>query len=323
VEVSVKFDPYILCSDPTVIALQVRESTADLIALIRQLKPETHVLVHFSWYGMYELAKRIAHLQYEYRDKYHFHLMVNTPEELLGYMASGLPTLHAPASLFVSESTFRIRNVPKQYDALYIANFSPGDRDNFKRHLLAQRISRLRVVTYPMRNEIPDNTFAREFFRTFPELSHAEVNSRYLSPLEVARAIATAHVHLALSEEEGCMLGFTEGLLCGVPGISTECKGGREQFFHPSFVQLVAPDAEEVSLAVKRALEQDYDPNAIRQFALGRLSNFRTRYVRYVARLAQKSADEIYAELFGTAPGPDRLCFGFRRPTGSERPGSW
>jgi len=239
--------------------------------------------------------------------------MANTPEEVAGFRAAGLPTLHAPASLFVSERVFRIEPVTKRYDSIYVGHFRAGHRQHVKRQDLAADISRLRIVTYPVRHEVANGTFVRHFLENFPELEHAEINDRYLSPHEVVTAMNSAAVNLALSSVEGCMYAFTEALLCGLPAVSTMCQGGREQFFHPKFVKVVDPSRESVARVVEQLAGQEHSPEDVRRFALARLEQFRAPYVAYVAGLSGGRPDDLYNRIFGSEGCPSSLCFDFER----------
>lgn len=317
-----KFVPYALTGDRSVIAFQVdgigSAAAADVAALLAQLKP-AHLLVHFPWYGMYEVGLQLARLQRGRASTCQIHFMVNTVAEVSLFRGTGMPVFHAPASLFVSERIFDIHRVPKEHDAIYVAHFRPGYPDHVKRQYLAAGIRRLRLVTYPVRHEIPNGTFACQLIKNFPELVHAEINDHYLSPQEVATAMNGARVNLALSAVEGCMYAFTEGLLCGVPAVSTTCMGGREQFFHSRYVEVADANPEAIARAVERMQLRENDPNDVRRFALSRLEQYRRPYMAYIGELCGKDPDLLYGRLFEGPGGPVSVCVDFERSTPSDR----
>jgi hypothetical protein len=120
-----------------------------------------------------------------------------------------------------------------------------------------------------------------------------------VSDEEVAHSINQAHVNLALSKAEGCMLCFTEGLLCGVPAVSTACDSARTEFFDARFVAVVADDASAVAEGVHEVAARTLDPAPVRDSALARLKVMRDRYAEYVAGVAGAAAKDVHAHLFG------------------------
>lgn len=319
-----KFMPYRLVDGKvSVVSFQLggkpEVAVADVATLSKRLAPGTHLLLHFPWHEMYNVGHWLAQLQKRINGRCFLHLMCNTPGEVAGFLESGLPVLHAPASLYVSEHLFRIRTeVPKRYDAIYISNFRPGHWHEVKRQYLARNVKNLRIITYPVRREVSNGLFDHEFYKTFPELSHAVVNNAYLGQEEVAYELNAAQVHLALSDVEGCMYAFTEGFLCGVPAVSTRGMGGREHFFHPKYVELVDPDPDKILAAVHDVAGRTYDRTSIREFALDRIRQFRAHYLKYVARLSGLSCETLEARIFGDHRGADRLRFHFDRATEEE-----
>src|SRR5215471_11267835 len=133
-----KFLPYILVDSTPIVAFQVdgvcEIALADVGELIPQLPRRTHLLIHFPWHSMYDLACELALMQTAIGERVYFHLMANTEKEAKAFRPFGLPVLHAPASLYVSERTFSNVTAQKEHDAIYVANFRPGQRNGVKRH---------------------------------------------------------------------------------------------------------------------------------------------------------------------------------------------
>ena len=308
-----KFLPYRLWDDPPIVAFQDRREDR-LIPVLRELPPGTHFLFHCS--GTTAACRwcfeRLSSVRAQF-PHVTFHLIANSDAELATFRHLGVACGYGPVSLFVDETTFRPEPTEKLYDSIYVARFTPGDRDHFKRHLLAANVSSLSVVTFALsRNHerlAPFGAFSTAFWDTYPELRHAAVNDRKLSPEEVARSINQARVNLALSKAEGCMLCFTEGLLCGVPAVSTACDSARTEFFDSRFVAVVGDDAEAVAEGVRGVAAQLLDPARVRDFALTRLWSMRERYAEYIAEVAETSTQDVAAHLFGALSRLERLRY--------------
>jgi glycosyltransferase involved in cell wall biosynthesis len=218
-------------------------------------------------------------------------------------------------SLYVDDTVFAPRTVDKCFDAIYVAHFTPGDRNHFKRHLLAASLPSLSIVTNALSNvkrsmpELDGPARRRAFYETYPELRHAEVNDEYVTHVDLPRRFSQARVNLALSAAEGCMLGFTEGLLCGLPGVSTRCDSARTEFFHPGFVRVVDTDADAVAEGVREMIAREIDPEEVRRFTLERQRNMRIRYAKYIAGLTRVRPDVVYRHLFESTGGIHRLAY--------------
>lgn len=307
-----KFLPYRLWDDPPIVAFQDRREDR-LIPVLRELPPGTHFLFHCS--GTTAACRwcfeRLSSVRAQF-PHVTFHLLANSDAELETFRPLGLPCGYGPVSLFVDETTFRPEPTEKLYDAVYVARFTPGDRDHFKRHLLAAKVASLSVVTFALsRNHerlAPFGPFSTAFWDTYPELRHAAVNDRMLSAEDVARSINQARVNLALSKAEGCMLCFTEGLLCGVSAVSTACDSARTEFFDARFVAVVADDAKAVAAGVRDTAARAIDANKVRDFALERQRAMRERYAGYMAALAGTTENDVYSRLFESVGGVHRLA---------------
>jgi glycosyltransferase involved in cell wall biosynthesis len=104
------------------------------------------------------------------------------------------------------------------YDLVVNSAFAP-----YKRAHLAATVPRVASIGYR-----PDS----EYHAAAPPLGTC-LNQRvacyvYLSPAEVASSLASAAVGGVFSQEEGPCWAATEYLLCGLPVVTTPCRGGRE-----------------------------------------------------------------------------------------------
>jgi hypothetical protein len=304
------FEPYLLWTDPCDIACQ-RDDPRSLELLLAAAPRGAHILFHCPGHDGRQFFAHVEQVQRS-RPEVQFHLMANTRLELDEYRAAfSLPAGYAPASLFVNERCFDL--LPGQHpdtDAVYVARFEPGVRQHCKRLLLASQVPSLRVVTFCLGRR---HGFRRLFQATFPELCHASVNNEMLLDSHVARELNRSRVQLALSRQEGCMLAFTEGLLCGVPAVSTRCRSARTEFFNADDVLICEDDASSVARAVVEMLARAPERAAVRARALARLAVMREEYVAYIRALTGASASALMAHLFGHAAGSSRLSYALPR----------
>jgi hypothetical protein len=305
-----RFVPYRLWDDPPIVAFQERKRLP-LYALLRELEPGTHLLFHCSGqtHACAQFFRRLAAFMRRY-PRITLHLMANTDAEARAFAGLGVSVGYGPVSLYIDETVFRPEPVQKVFDAVYIARFTPGDRGHFKRHLLAARIRSLSIITNALSRaseSLPDGGFVKAFRETYPELRHAAVNDRFVPAEDVAHRLNLARVNLGLSPAEGCMLGFTEGLLCGLPGVSTECRSARTEFFDPRYVSVVADDANAVAQGVRELIARDLDPALVRKSALTRQQQMRRRYAEHIAHIAETGVDDVYRHLFEQPGGIQRL----------------
>jgi glycosyltransferase involved in cell wall biosynthesis len=302
------FEPYVLWPDPCVIAYQ-RDDLRCLELLVASAPAGAHVLYHCPNHDGRTFFRHLAEM---HRSKVRFHLMANTELELAEYReAFDLPASYGPVSSFTNERTFDLApGVAPDTDAVYVARFQPGARDHVKRLPLARQVQSLSVVTFCLGRRAG---FREPFRRTFPELAHARVNNEFMAPAAVAQEIRRARVQLALSAREGCMLAFTEGLLCGVPAVSTRCRSARTEFFNPDDVLVCDDDAESVARAVSEMAERAAAPSSVRSRALVRLAAMRAEYVATIAALTGVPSSMLHEHIFETPGGPERLSFALPR----------
>lgn len=308
------FQPYTLWPDPCVIAYQ-RDDARYLELLLAQAPEGASILCHCPCHDGRPFFAHVANLQDAYRHV-RIHLMANTRLELREYQeAFSLPASYGPVALFTNERVFDVApNRAKDHAAIYVARFQPGVRGHVKRLPLAAKVDSLRVVTFSLGRR---HGFREPFYATFPELRHAEVNNEMLLPLQVASAMQSAHVQLALSRQEGCMLAFTEALLCGVPGVSTPCRSARTEFFNEMDVLVCDDEPSAVAQAVSTMSARKLDPATVRARALERLREMRREYVAYLRTLTGVAEDVLMEHLFGHSGGAQHLSFSL--PTLPER----
>jgi glycosyltransferase involved in cell wall biosynthesis len=187
----------------------------------------------------------------------------------------------------VDESLYHpIPGAAKRHDAIYDARLSP-----FKRHLLAERIERLALLTAPA-SDPGDAPYAEEIRR---RLAHAhwcnppfERRYRSLGPAEVNVLLNGARVGLCLSAVEGGMYASMQYLLAGLPVVSTPSVGGRDVFYDPDYTAIVKADAAAVAEGVRRMAACPVPPETIRARTLGRIREHRNNLIDLVDRICRE-----------------------------------
>ncbi len=67
------------------------------------------------------------------------------------------------------------------------------------------------------------------------------------------------------------MLASIQYLLAGLPIVSTQSRGGRDEFFAPDYVQIVADNADAVAAGVRKMRECPVSPEEIRRRTLEKI----------------------------------------------------
>ncbi len=213
-----------------------------------------------------------------------------------------LPGTLVNISVYIDHKVYDIRPTPKRFDAIY-----PARMESYKRLHLAADVRSLYVHTYgPVLKE--DGSF--DLHRYEPRVSHAAFNPFRVSVDELVTSYSAARVVLALSAVEGAMLGSVEGMLCGLPQVSTYCKGGREQFFDDRYVRVVPPEPGPIAAAVDELVRREIDPQLVRAETLKKLQAHRDRLIDYVIGIIRSrkgtapTRDAVAERMFG---GPEAL----------------
>jgi glycosyltransferase involved in cell wall biosynthesis len=212
----------------------------------------------------------------------------------------------ASINLYINERLFTIRPQPKLYDAVYAAQMAP-----YKRLHLAAEIPRLFVQTYG-EYKTPDGAYDLPRFE--PRVKHAHFNKGWVTSEAVVDTYNQSHVGLALSACEGAMLASVEYMLCGVPQVSTPCKGGREQFFDDRYVIVADAEPGAIAKAVRDMIARDVSPELVRNETLAKIRSHRLKLCRYVQGLIRESGapvpsdDTLFDRWFGQPTGMSN-CF--------------
>jgi glycosyltransferase involved in cell wall biosynthesis len=210
----------------------------------------------------------------------------------------GFPGVLVGLAAYLNEHSFHIADSEKRYDAVYAARMAP-----YKRLYLASDVRSLFVQTYGG-HKTPSGEYDLHGYE--PRISHCDFNRGWVSAESIVAIYNSARAGLALSAVEGAMLACVEYMLCGLPVVSTQCRGGREKFFDPRYVDIVDPTPKAVAEAVQRFGENPPDPEMVRTRTIERLTEHRRRLADYVRQVIKRRGahapdhDAMMNHLFGS-----------------------
>ncbi|HXT70280.1 MAG TPA: glycosyltransferase [Vicinamibacterales bacterium] len=289
---------YKLWEDPLIVSCMVGSEQHALA-----IDKSADIILHESWLSTWRsLAGLMRYRWTASRAGKRVHFMGCAVESERLRRRSLMPGALINISIYIDHKLYDIRPTPKKFDAIY-----PARMEYYKRLHLASDVKSLYVHTYGALLK-EDGSF--DLHRYEPKISHAAFNTFRVSVDELVTSYNAARVVLALSEVEGAMLGSVEGMLCGLPQVSTYCKGGREQFFDDRYVRVVAPEPGRIAAAVDELVRLEIDPQFVRAETLKKLRVHRDRLIDYIIKIIRSrkgrvpSQEAVEERLFG---GPEAL----------------
>jgi non-ribosomal peptide synthetase component E (peptide arylation enzyme)/glycosyltransferase involved in cell wall biosynthesis len=272
-------------------------SSDDLLAtVLPALDRRTYFIFSFSWFASQQQLRHIFELfawvlsehpqSHVVPDRILF--LVNSREEW-----NAATVLDSPYQIslvnnncFLDPQIYTIKpEIEKRFTAVYNAKMHA-----FKRHHLSRKVKSKVFITYD--NDEPDRGITERV-----DLSPLSPEKIYqsISAEEVCAVLNSCHVGLLLSEEEGNCRASTEYLLCGLPVVSTESRGGRDEYYTSGNSVIVPPDPARVADAVDvllRMLETGAIANrTIREGAIRRTQEFRDTFFSSLAKLVSSESD--------------------------------
>jgi glycosyltransferase involved in cell wall biosynthesis len=283
------FEPYmrggdcqVFSYDPLIIYVPdwiIRDRPVALLKVLRQFRNRAiYLLILLSW--AHDTPGRIKQLtlwQARHLRWYPHHrviFMANSEVEHQMLAAAGLETAWVNQNAFVSPAIFRnLRESDKRLDAVYDARINP-----FKRHNLAVGIESLALITARSHH---DESYTRSIRGILPQAhwfnDPLASDYSFMSFPEINVAINQCRVGLCLSAEEGAMYASMQYLLAGLPVVSTKSRGGRDEFFDPDYVRIVADSADAVAAGVREMRDCPVPATEIRRRTLEKIERHKTR----------------------------------------------
>ncbi len=249
--------------------------------IIHSLSGEkAHFIFQFGWHRetqerAEEVGKEIADLK-RTNPEIESIFLCNSENEQRLVGAAGVRAEFCHQNAFLDENIYSIYNVPKKYDAIYVARITP-----FKRHFLASKIKSLRLIgDYSMKEEWHFN----EVMRALPNADwKRKAFSRFMS-----RNMCEAHCGLCLSAEEGAMFVSAEYLLSGLPVVSTANIGGRDVMFDKSYA-FPAQDTPDSVLEGVEVMKKTAPPaQEIRKLTLENFAPHREKMISILQEICDK-----------------------------------
>ena len=252
-----------------------------LLPLFRRYRHgPVYLFVELSWAhdDAWQLD-RLARWKAQHGLRYPRHRMLflaNTEVEHRMMTARGLGSAWVSRNVFADPGTYRpLPGSEKRFDAVYDARVCP-----FKRHALAAGIERLALVAVRVEDH-HDESYVRSVREALPQAhwfnDPLAPDYRSLDGAEINAAINQARVGLCLSAVEGAMLASIQYLLAGLPVVSTASRGGRDAFFDPDYVRIVADDPASVAAGVREMASCPVPAEEIRRRTLERIEPHKAR----------------------------------------------
>jgi glycosyltransferase involved in cell wall biosynthesis len=279
---------YVLWQDPLIVSCL---HGAEMFSAIR-MRRQADILLHPTWLITPQTLPSLASYAIKSRlngKRAHFMCCADESDRLLRRWR--FPGVLVGLSAYLNERTFDTSGAPKAYDAVYAARMV-----KYKRLHLAADVKSLFVQTY---GEHKKATGEYDLHGYEPAIAHCDFNPGWVSPEDIVAIYNSARVGLALSAIEGAMLASVEYMLCGLPVVSTRCRGGREKFFDPRYVAVVDDTAAAVAEGVAAFVRNPPDPHMVRVETIKKLTVHRERLADYVISVIKRRG--------ATAPGREAM----------------
>lgn len=232
----------------------------------RNFRENDFFFVYCGWFHSPQFAEEAARVFKTLGlRKSKFFFLFNSPEEERNCKSHGFigEVINHNAWLDETSTMHILPETSKFYDAIYVAR-----RSKFKRHMLASKVPRLALVA--------GNNHGNDV-EPVPPFSY--INDLPLSPDEVCIKMNQAYCGLILSEIEGACFSSSEYLLCGIPVVSTQSKGGRDVWYNDYNSIVCEADPEAVASAVQELKQNPRDPNRIRQDHISMARVYREKFI--------------------------------------------
>ena len=163
---------------------------------------------------------------------------------------------------FINENFYNIYPSSKKYDMVVSSSFT-----DFKRVILGRKIKNTAHIGYSCMGHldyIPDYGFRANFKNNSRDMK----DYHYLNQQEILDIYSSSKIGGIFSKTEGACFSSGEYLLCGLPVLSTHCKGGREYFYDNYNCVLCEPTEDAIYKGFKKIMKRykknDIDPIKIR-----------------------------------------------------------
>jgi len=285
---------YVISRNPLILTSYWHDFRINYDKLVKVLPADIEVWVIFQlgYYKSEEAAKEIKRdisLYLTEHPNYNFWFLNNSLEEDNRFKSLGLNSLFINQNAFLDEKRYKILPGKKQYDAIYLARFTP-----VKRHYLAKKIKNILLIGSYKPSEFDYYQESRKI------LAHADYKEKIWG-YEVSRYMNKAQVGLCLSDLEGAMFVSTEYLLSGLPVVSTESLGGRDIYYHGEYAKIAPADPDSVADEVYKLIDNHPEPQDIRNETLRIMLEHRNKFIEFIQLIYdQKNINRDFSKEWDT-----------------------
>lgn len=239
------------------------------------IKDTDFFLITFGWYFSMHLANQSRSILDQLKlNLDNFYLLYNSPEEEAHGQAFDLQGDIVNHNAWLDESVLTPSDSIKKYDALYVARLI-----DFKRHHLVKKIPRLALAAGGEKMADTEYNGWKEK-NSIPSLPNCSNNgSKYLTKRELASLMNESHCGLSLSAAEGACYSSSEYLLCGLPVVSTESKGGRDVWYNERNSIICEDDPDAVAEAVEKCKSMKWNALGIRNMHIAQAQHYRYKFL--------------------------------------------
>lgn len=200
------------------------------------------------------------------------------------FRRAGLPSVFFNQNSLLDERIYKVmRNVPKEFDAVYNAQM-----ERVKRYYLAVHVKRLALITYRIESQPRYYKSIRRILHQASWLNFESGWWKRLPDAQVAFHLNRARVGLILSKAEGANYATVEYMLCGLLVVSTKCSGGREEFFDEDYVKVVDATPQAVADGVDELIARRIDPDYIRRKTIEKMQAHREVFITLLQRICDR-----------------------------------
>lgn len=152
-----------------------------------------------------------------------FTILACTEYDNAKFESMGYDSIFCSPNAFVDEFIFYPIKTMKKWNAIYNAQIVP-----YKRLELAKDVQGLGIISFINENQSFNNTYRESVLNMIGR--EKLINRKLIDPCSVRNILVQSKCGLILSKEEGANYATMEYLLCGIPVVTTENVGGRNEF---------------------------------------------------------------------------------------------
>jgi len=239
------------------------------------------VLVNTSWFFKCDILEK--HIL-NYSDYYEIIILANTVEEQQLYKDkfNNIECLFINHNTFTNENNFFINeNVEKKFDLVVNSAFS-----NYKRLHLTKLINNTVYIGRYYDDFLYTNLNENSIILNFKDNNFIKDNYKWLCHNDINTISNQSFMGGIFSNIEGACFSSSQYLLCGLPVISTRCKGGREIWYNDKN-SIYCDDTPESVLACVEIVKQkikngEFNKYQIRETHIENQEFYRIKLTNYI-----------------------------------------